>query len=69
MTMNALNALYRDATCGAGAIVITLVVAMSFVDSTAIRPGTEVSARPMPTVSLQIPNGWFGQPHPAVLVD
>jgi hypothetical protein len=67
MTMNALNALYRDATCGAGAIVITLVLAMSFLQSTALRPGTEVST--LPTVSLQIPNGWFGQPQPAVLVD
>jgi len=65
--MNALNALYRDATCGAGAIVITLVLAMSFVDSTALKPGAQMSA--LPTVSLQIPNGWFGQPQPAVLVD
>jgi hypothetical protein len=67
MTMNALTALYRDLTCGAAAIVITLLIGMSFVDSTALRPGTEAIA--IPTIVLQIPNGWFGQPQPAVLVD
>jgi hypothetical protein len=68
MTMNALNALYRDLTCGAAAVVITLVLGMSFVESTAGAPGTQAISV-MPTVSLQIPNGWFGQPQPAVLVD
>jgi hypothetical protein len=68
MTMNAPNAyLYRDVTCGAAALVITLVFGMSFVQSTSLRPGTE--AITMPTIVLQIPNGWFGQPQPAVLVD
>jgi hypothetical protein len=66
-TMNALNALYRDVACGAAAIVITLLLGMSFVESTAGAPGTE--AITMPTVSLQIQTGWFGQPQPAVLVD
>jgi hypothetical protein len=65
--MSAQNYLYRDVTCAAAAIVITLALGMSFVHSTADRPGTESVA--MPTLTLQIPNGWFGQPQPAVLVD
>jgi hypothetical protein len=36
--MTALNVLYRDATAAAAAIVITLVVSMSFVQSTAQAP-------------------------------
>jgi hypothetical protein len=38
MTMNALNVLYRDATAAAAAVVITLVVSLSFVQSTATAP-------------------------------
>jgi hypothetical protein len=67
MTMNAFNALYRDLTCGAAAIVITLVLGLSFVNSTAGTPGMRAIA--IPAVTLSIPNGWFGQPQPAVLVD
>jgi hypothetical protein len=37
-TMNALNVLYRDTTAAAAAIVITLVVSLSFVQSTAKAP-------------------------------
>jgi hypothetical protein len=40
MTMNAfLSTLYRDLTCAAAAILISLVVGMSFVQSTAVAPG------------------------------
>jgi len=65
--MNVLNALYRDVTCGAAAVAITLVLGLSFVQSTAGTPGTRAIA--IPAVTLSIPNGWFGQPQPAVLVD
>jgi hypothetical protein len=65
--MNTLNAVYRDLTCAAAAVVITLVVGMSFVQSTAITPDARAAA--VPTVSLQMDPVWFGQPQPAVLVD
>ena len=43
--MNALfSALYRDLTCAAAALVITLIVAASFVQSTAVAPGTYAAA-------------------------
>jgi hypothetical protein len=65
--MNALNVLYRDVSCGAAAIVITAVLGLSFVQSTAVAPGTRTAA--IRTVSLQMAPDWFGQPQPAVLVD
>jgi hypothetical protein len=65
--MNTLNVLYRDMTCAAGAFVITFVLGLSFVQSTAAAPGTRAAA--VPTVSLQMNPVWFGQPQPAVLVD
>jgi hypothetical protein len=40
--MNAfVTALYRDVTCAAAAAVITLVIGMSFVQSTAVAPGIQ----------------------------
>jgi hypothetical protein len=43
--MNAfVAALYRDVTCAAAAAVITLVIGMSFVQSTAVAPGMPASA-------------------------
>jgi hypothetical protein len=43
--MNAFfSALYRDLTCAAAALVITLIVAASFVQSTAVPPGTYAAA-------------------------
>jgi hypothetical protein len=65
--MNALNILYRDVTCAAAAIVITLVMGLSFVQSTAVPYGARATATP--TVSVQMDPVWFGQPQPAVLVD
>jgi hypothetical protein len=45
MTMNAyLSTLYRDLTCAAAATLISLIVGMSFVQSTAVAPGQ--NARP-----------------------
>ena len=40
MTMNAyLSTLYRDLTCAAAAALISLIVGLSFVQSTAAAPG------------------------------
>ena len=59
---------YRDLICGAAATLITLVLSLSFLQSTARAPGVHAA----PTLRLvAIPPGhaWFGQPEPAVLVD
>ncbi|MGB6605073.1 MAG: hypothetical protein WA747_14900 [Steroidobacteraceae bacterium] len=58
---------YRHLAAAAAAAVITLVIATSFVQTTALPPGaraetSQTAARSgMPT--------WFGQPQPATLVD
>lgn len=59
--------LYRDLTCGFGAALITVVLSMSFVASTAVPPGTHTPATRI--VAVQPEHAWFGQPEPAVLVD
>ena len=43
------STLYRDLTCAAAAVLISLVVSMSFVQSTSVAPGTQ--ARTVATVS------------------
>jgi hypothetical protein len=58
---------YRDLTCGAAAALITLILGMSFVQSTALPPGTRVASGS--TVAVAPLHAWFGQPEPAVLVD
>lgn len=43
--MNAfVSALYRDLTCAAAAAAITLVLAVTFVQSTAVTPGARAAA-------------------------
>ena len=43
--MNAfVSILYRDLSCAAAAAVITLVLAVSFVQSTAVTPGARAAA-------------------------
>ena len=37
------SALYRDATCAAAALVITLIFGASFVVSTSVAPGVQAS--------------------------
>ena len=61
------SALYRDLTCGAAAILITLVLGAAFVQSTSVAPGTHAGTARV--LALQTTHGWFGQPEPAVLVD
>ena len=66
--MNPLAAtLYRDLTCGVAAVLITLALSMTFVQSTAMAPGTRTAAGVF--VPMEPLHGWFGQPEPAVLVD
>jgi hypothetical protein len=38
------SVLYRDLTCAAAAVLISLVVSVSFVHSTAVAPGTQTPA-------------------------
>jgi hypothetical protein len=59
------STLYRNVTCGAAAILITLVCGAAFVQSTSVAPGHAGTA----VLALQTTHGWFGQPEPAVLVD
>ena len=59
--------LCRNVTCGAAAALITLMLSLSFVESTALPPGTRAVGA---LVFAQQPlHPWFGQPQPAVLVD
>jgi hypothetical protein len=64
--MNTFDTLSRDFTCALAATVITAVMGLSFLDSTAVPPGSHT---PVHTVALQPQHAWFGQPEPAVLVD
>jgi hypothetical protein len=60
--------LYRDLACATAAILITFVLSMSFVVSTAVPPGTRAPAT-WHMLARSTQPGWFGQPQPAVLVD
>jgi hypothetical protein len=59
--------LYRDLSCAAASVAITLILAGAFVQSTAVPPG--MGAHGAVFVALQPEHAWFGQPEPAVLVD
>ena len=65
--MNSFPMLYRDLTCGAAAAFITLMLSLTFVESTAYPPGARVGA--VLFMQIQPQHAWFGQPEPAVLVD
>jgi len=66
--MNAFfSALYRNVTCAAGAVLITVMLSAAFLQSTAEAPGTRAGSGHV--FVLQTTHGWFGQPEPAVLVD
>jgi len=64
MVNNGLKAI----SCGAAAVVITLAMSLGFIQSTAVVHNTPAPAAWMAKLSVQ-PGTWFGQPHPAVLVD
>ena len=61
------NTLYRDVTCGAAAMLITTVLSLTFVQSTALPPGMHAPGASF--IAVQPAHAWFGQPEPAVLVD
>jgi hypothetical protein len=64
--MNAFaSKIYRDLTCGAAAALITLVLSVTFVQSTALVPGERAPAERFTALRPD----WFGRPEPAVLVD
>jgi hypothetical protein len=59
--------LYRDVTCGSAAMLITAVLSLTFVQSTALPPGMHSDGGSF--IAVQPAHAWFGQPEPAVLVD
>jgi hypothetical protein len=69
--MNAIvAACTRDVTCGAGAVLITAILCAAFLQSTSVAPGVPTPAKPLFALHASGPaHPWFGQPHPAVLVD
>ena len=58
---------YRELTCGAAAALITLLLSVTFLQSTSLPPGTPGGA--VVFMPVQPQHTWFGQPEPAVLVD
>jgi hypothetical protein len=58
---------FRDLACGAAAALITLLLSLTFVQSTALPPGMHADVALFGVVQPQ--HAWFGQPEPAVLVD
>ena len=69
--MNAMtNSILRSLACGAAALVITVVLGLSFVQSTALPPGAHGStAAAVAKLSGRQGHALFGQSKPAVLVD
>jgi hypothetical protein len=69
--MNAFAAAcYRDLTCGAGAVLISAILCAAFLQSTSEPPGAPTQVKHLFALHKAVPtHGWFGQPHPAVLVD
>ena len=58
---------YREVTCAAAAALITLMLSMTFVQTTSVPPGSHTW--PAAFGQIQPERAWFGQPEPAVLVD
>ena len=59
----------KAVACGTAAVAITLVMSLSFVQSTAVVHNTTVTANLWTARLVQPSHAWFGQPQPAVLVD
>jgi hypothetical protein len=54
LTMNAfVSALYRDLACAAASALITLIVAVSFVQSTSVPPGAAAARHATVTVEAE----------------
>lgn len=58
----------RDLACSAAAALITLLLSVTFVQSTSVPPGAHHAGGPV-FVALQSKDAWFGQPGPVVWVD
>ncbi len=68
--MNAiLNNGLKAVSCGTAAAVITLVMSLSFIQSTAVVRDTPSTVTPWVAKATVQPGAWFGQTEPAVLVD
>jgi len=66
--MSIISNSFKALACGAGALVITLMLSWSFVESTAAAPQFGESTAQVAKASSK-PHVWFGQSRPAVLVD
>ncbi len=65
-----LNNGLKAIACGTAAVVITLAMSLSFIQSTAVVHNTTLTATTPWVARLAQPShAWFGQPQPAVLVD
>jgi hypothetical protein len=63
-----LSTLSRDVSCAAAAALITLVLGITFVQSTALPPGVRAGEDGFFALGSQ-QHAWLGLPQPAVLVD
>jgi hypothetical protein len=59
----------KAVACGTAAVAITLVMSLSFVQSTAVVHNTTLTPNLWTARLVQPSHAWFGQPQPAVLVD
>jgi hypothetical protein len=64
-----LNNGLKAVSCGTAAAVITLVMSLSFIQSTAVVRDSSPSVTPWMAKATVQPGAWFGQTEPAVLVD
>ena len=64
-----LNNGLKAISCGTGAALITLVMSLSFIQSTAVVRDTSYTVTPWVAKATVQPGAWFGQTEPAVLVD
>jgi len=62
------STLSRDISCGAAAALITLVLSITFVQSTALPPGVRADGDGFFALGSE-QHAWLGLPQPAVLVD
>ncbi len=69
--MNAMtDSILKSLVCGAAALLITMVVSLSFLQSTAVPPGVRGNTTAaVAKLSGRQPHALFGQSQPAVLVD
>jgi hypothetical protein len=63
------STLSRNLACGAAAALITLVLSITFVQSTALPPGARADGNRFFALGDSQPHAWLGLPQPAVLVD